>query len=160
MDSINLSLLLMESSRRYNKLSSDVFSFSVEQSLFASNIASQRDSLATSIIKMNKNFEIIIDEEKINLLEDDNLLSSWSNCVNLDFVLQDIFKEEQHILMHFQYVIEKSEKFINEIVAGVRREILYGCSVCGAVCTAKKAEPLVPCKVCGAQENLQTRLYL
>ena len=56
----------MESSRRYNKLSSDVFSFSVEQSLFASKIASQRDSLATSIITMNKNFEIIIDEEKIN----------------------------------------------------------------------------------------------
>ena len=61
MDSMNLSLLLMESSRRYNKLSSDVFSFSVEQSLFASKIASQRDSLATSIITMNKNFEIIID---------------------------------------------------------------------------------------------------
>ena len=160
MDSINLSLLLVESSRRYNKLSSDVFSFSVEQSLFASNIASQRDSLATSIITMNKNLEIIIDEEKINLLEDDNMLSSWSNCVNLDFVLQDIFKEEQNILMHFQYVIEKSEKFINEIVAGVRKETLYGCSVCGAVCTAKKAEPLVSCSVCGAQENLQTRLYL
>ncbi|WP_159060476.1 hypothetical protein [Desulfovibrio desulfuricans] len=160
MDSINLSLLLMESSRRYNKLSSDVFSFSVEQSLFASKIASQRDSLATSIITMNKNFEIIIDEEKINLLEDDNILSSWSNCINLDFALQDIFKEEQHILMHFQYVIEKSEKFINEIAAGVRKEVLYGCSVCGAVYTAKKAEPIVPCKICGAQENLQARLYL
>ena len=157
MNSAMISVLIMESARRYTRLSSEIFSFSIEQSSFASKVASQRISLANVVVTKNKNFKYEFDKKNVVLSQSMDLISVWSDCINLDIVLQEAFREEVPIFYHFQYALEKSEFFLNEITNG-RKEILYECSVCGAVYAAKEAAQIIQCEICVAEPNLQTRL--
>ena len=157
MSNVMVSVLLMESARRYSRLSNEIFSFSIEQSSFASKISLQRISLASVIIAKDKNFKFEFDKKNVVLSQTMDLISVWSDCIHLDMVLQEAFKEEIPIFHHLQYALEKSEFFLNEITDG-RKEILYECSVCGAVYAANEAASLVPCEICDAEPNLQIRL--
>lgn len=157
MASYMTSLILLESARRYNKLATEIFSFSVEQSGFASKVQSQRIALANAIVAKNEDFRFKFNDEFLCLSKNADIVDIWSDCVGCDLALQEAFQKYIYIFQHFQYVIEKSKGFLEELTTG-RQAQLYTCSVCGAVYAEEEITELVGCSVCDAAANLQIKL--
>lgn len=151
------SIILLESARRYSRLANEVFSFSVEQSSFASKIQSQRIALANTLVTKDENIKFRFNDALLARSEDSDIISIWEDCINCDMALQEAFQENLHISQHFQYVIEKSKEFLEEFTQG-RQAQLYMCSVCGAVYAEEEMADITSCVICDAAANLQVKL--